>query len=691
MLSLIKKFSLSQMFMSKSIFSFIRLFRMEQLIKRSNLFNIPYYKRRYDLRPGTNAIRHYLIKGADANNFPNEWFDTAWYKINYDDVALSGVNPFVHYIQHGREEGRATNRMQFHSQEINGLGADKEHIVQMLWRGFSQYSLKQLKSLYSNASTTESVKYSAIWHTARWFYFLGQFEKALSISRLAIEELDFKVFGKSGVLMHAFCLQKNGENFKSEAFIRRYYQGDNLDEDILLALTNCAGSPYKKLSLLNQIYHQHGLVGLSLSDRYEELSLESLSAEKGLVEYENGALVSVIVPCFNAEQTIKTALGSLVAQSWKNLEIIVVDDCSTDKTALVVEKLAAVYPQVTLIKQTKNSGAYSSRNLGLAVANGSFITTHDADDWSHPQKIQLQVEYLFKNKPVVGVCTQWVRATSKLNFEHNWRLNPRLIHWSHSSFLFRRGVFEELGYWDTVLAGGDTEYIWRVESHFGFNSVKKIHSEVPLAFALDDEKSLTRNNATHIKTMYHGMRHIYRSACQWWHSQDNANLYIALKENRKFPAPPTMISKNNNSMSGDVVFISDFCDGRQSAEAYKIIAALVRDGKKVFLYHLPRPYEKQGQLSSFFFELLLNSNVNACVYGMSLSIECVCVLDPQLLLENQEELATLDSCKLFICAKNEQCFHTEKARNFVIPSKLLEVDIIENLDTLSEYLADKKL
>lgn len=664
---------------------------MEQLIKRSNLFNTPYYKRRYDLRPGTNAIRHYLIKGADADNFPNEWFDTAWYKVNYDDVALSGVNPFVHYIQHGREEGRATNRMQFHSQEINGLGADKEHIVQMLWRGFSKYSLKQLKSLYSNASTTESVKYSAIWHTARWFYFLGQFEKALSISRLAIEELDFKVFGKSGVLMHAFCLQKNGENSKSEAFIRRYYQGDNLDEDILLALTNCAVSPYKKLSLLNQIYHQHGLIGLSLRDRYEELSLESLSAEKGLVEYENGALVSVIVPCFNAEQTIKTALGSLVAQSWKNLEIIVVDDCSTDKTALVVEKLAAVYPQVTLIKQTKNSGAYSSRNLGLAVANGSFITTHDADDWSHPQKIQLQVEYLFKNKPVVGVCTQWVRATSKLNFEHNWRLNPRLIHWSHSSFLFRRGVFEELGYWDTVLAGGDTEYIWRVESHYGFNSVKKIHTEVPLAFALDDEKSLTRNKATHIKTMYHGMRHIYRSACQWWHSQDNANLYMALKENRKFPAPPTLISKNNYNMSGDVVFISDFCDGRQSVEAYEVIAALVRDGKKVFLYHLPRPHEKQGQLSSFFFELLLNSNVNACVYGMYLSIECVCVLDPQLLLENQEELATLDSCKLFICAKNEQCFHTEKARNLVIPSKLLEVDIIKNLDTLSEYLADKKL
>ena len=446
---------------------------MEQQIRRSNLFDSLYYKRRYKLHTTANAIRHYLSEGANAGYFPNEWFDTGWYRANYEDVRLSGVNPFVHYIQNGRKEGRATNRIQFHSQEINGLGADKEFIVQMLWRGLSQSSLRQLKELYSNASIDESVRFFAIWHTARWFYFLGEFEQALNLSQLAIEEFSPKIFGKTGVLMHAFCLQKNGEKSESEKFIRSYYRGDKLDEDILLTLTNCNDSEKNKLSFLNQIYHRHGLIGVTLKNKDEELCLENLAAEKGLLNCENGSLVSVIVPCFNAEKTIGTALGSLVAQSWKNLEIIVVDDCSIDETTLVVEKLSAEYPQIKLVKQTRNSGAYRARNVGLSLAKGSFITTHDADDWSHPQKIQLQMEYLFENKAVVGVCTQWVRTTSKINFEHNWRLNPRLIHWSHSSFLFRRRVFEELGYWDTVLVGGDTEYIWRVESHFGFNSVKK--------------------------------------------------------------------------------------------------------------------------------------------------------------------------------------------------------------------------
>jgi glycosyltransferase involved in cell wall biosynthesis len=663
---------------------------MEQQIRRSNLFDSLYYKRQYKLHTSANTVRHYLSEGANAGYSPNEWFDTGWYKANYEDVRLSGVNPFVHYIQNGRKEGRATNRIQFHSQEINGLGADKEHIVQMLWRGLSQSSLRQLKELYSNASIDESVRFFAIWHTARWFYFIGEFEQALSLSQLAIEEFSPKIFGKTGVLMHAFCLQKNGEKFESEKFIRSYYPDDNFDEDILLTLTNCSDSAKKKLSFLNQIYHRHGLTGLTLKHEHEELSLDNLTPAEGQLNCENGALVSVIVPCFNAEETIKTALCSLVEQSWANLEIIVVDDCSTDETVLVVEKLSAEYPQIKLVKQTKNSGAYCARNVGLSLARGSFITTHDADDWSHPQKIQLQMEYLFENKAVVGVCTQWVRVTSKLNFEHNWRLNPRLIHWSHSSFLFRRRVFEELGYWDAVLAGGDTEYIWRVESHFGFNSVKKIHSQIPLAFALDDENSLTRNKATHIKTMYHGMRHIYRSACQWWHSQDSADLYMDIKEKRKFPAPPTMISKDHYNMSGDVVLISDFCEGSQSVETYESISALMRDGKKVFLYHLPRPYEKQGQLSSLFFDLLSNSNADACVFGMTLSVDCVCLLAPELLLEAQEELVTLFSNTVIINANQEQKPNVEMALSLVTANEPIEVKTTDSLDFLLEYLKDKK-
>lgn len=663
---------------------------MEQLISRSNLFDGYYYQRHYNLSPNINTIRHYLIEGAAAGYFPNEWFDTDWYRKNYEDVADSGLNPFVHYIQHGRIEGRATNRIQFHSQEINGLGADKEQIPQLLWRGLSESSLIRLKEIYSTPSVGESVRFFAIWHTARWFYYLGEFRRAFSLSRLVIKDIASNVYGKSGVLMHALCLQKNGKLAESETFIRDHYKGSNLDEDILLTLSNCAGSADEKLSILNQIYHRHGLRGLTLKSHDEELSFKNLATESEEDECISTKLVSVIVPCFNAGKTIKTALESLLSQSWKNLEIIVVDDCSEDNTVSVIESLSKEFPQIKLIKQSQNGGAYRARNVGLSAAKGAFITTHDADDWSHPQKIQLQMEYLSQNESVMGVCTQWVRATPTLNFEHNWRLNPRLIHWSHSSFLFRRAVFDELGYWDSVLVGGDTEYIWRVESHFGFHSVKKIHPDIPLAFALDDENSLTRNKATHIKTMYQGMRHIYRQACQWWHSKEPSNLFVEIDGDRKFPAPPTMISKNLYEMSGDTVFVGDFSESRVAIELYDAITSTMSNGKKVFLYHLPRPRVIPRQLSSAFFELLSSDNAEACVFGMTLSVDCVCFLDPALLLEMQEELATLNSSNVVIYANRGQKPDIEMALSFVTANESVEVKTLDNLDSLLACLKGKK-
>lgn len=670
--------------------SCFKLLRQERLIKKSGLFNYRYYQKRYTFRLKKNLIRHYLEKGAAAGYCPNEWFDTEWYRNNYEDVANSGLNPFVHYIQHGRNEGRATNRIQFHSQEINGLGADKEHIPQLLWRGLPEPSLTRLKEIYSNLALDESVRFFAIWHSARWFYYLGKYKKALSLSQLALAEIGPDVYGKSGVLMHALCLQKNGEYLESATFIRDHYKDSNFDEDILLALSNCAGSADEKLSILNQIYRRHGLSGLALKIHDVELSLENLAAESAENECISTELVSVIVPCFNAERTIRTALESLIAQSWKNLEIIVVDDCSRDNTVSVIESLSAEHPQIKLIKQSQNGGAYRARNEGLSVAKGAFITTHDADDWSHPQKIQLQMEYLSQNEAVVGVCTQWVRATPKLNFEHNWRLNPRLIHWSHSSFLFRRRVFDELGYWDSVLVAGDTEYIWRAESHFGFHSVKKIHSDIPLAFALDDENSLTRNKATHIKTMYQGMRHIYRQACQWWHSKEPSNLFVDIDGDRKFPAPPTMISKNFYEMAGDTVFVGDFSESRLAIEIYEAIASAISSGKKVFLYHLPRPRETQRQLSSAFFELLSSDNAEACVFGMTVSVDYVCFLDPALFLEIQEERAILISNKVVLYANKGQTPDIEVALSYVTASESVEVKTLDNLDSLLACLKGKK-
>ena len=91
-----------------------------------------------------------------------------------------------------------------------------------------------------------------------------------------------------------------------------------------------------------------------------------------------------------------------------------------------------------------------------------------------------------------------------------------------------------------------------------------------------------------------------------------------------------------------------------------------------------------------FFELLSNDNADACVFGMTLSVDCVCVLDPELLLEAQEELATLFSNRIIINANREQKTNVEMVLSLVTANEPIEVKTTDSLDFLLEYLKDKK-
>ena len=110
-------------------------------------------------------------------------------------------------------------------------------------------------------------------------------------------------------------------------------------------------------------------------------------------------LVSVIIPCYNVQQYVSDALNSVVAQTYSNLEIICVDDGSSDNTVSVLESWKVSHPVIatTIIKQ-ENRGACVARNNGLRRAAGKFIQFLDADDVLYPEKIRHQVG-LFLNTP----------------------------------------------------------------------------------------------------------------------------------------------------------------------------------------------------------------------------------------------------------------------------------------------------
>ncbi len=96
---------------------------------------------------------------------------------------------------------------------------------------------------------------------------------------------------------------------------------------------------------------------------------------------------SIIIPAFNAENTIARALGSARSQSEGRLEIIVVDDASTDQTAEIVADEAVIDHRVRLLRLPVNAGPAAARNQGIAIAKGDWIALLDADDSYHPERI----------------------------------------------------------------------------------------------------------------------------------------------------------------------------------------------------------------------------------------------------------------------------------------------------------------
>ncbi|MDR3695463.1 glycosyltransferase [Mucilaginibacter sp.] len=114
------------------------------------------------------------------------------------------------------------------------------------------------------------------------------------------------------------------------------------------------------------------------------------------------ALVSIIIPIYNAEKNLAACLDSAINQTWKNTEIIMVDDGSSDSSLSVAQKYADG-KKIILISQ-KNSGASVARNMGLKVAKGEYIQFLDADDLLNPEKIESQVNVLENSVNQVALC-----------------------------------------------------------------------------------------------------------------------------------------------------------------------------------------------------------------------------------------------------------------------------------------------
>ncbi|MBC1372006.1 glycosyltransferase family 2 protein [Listeria booriae] len=125
-------------------------------------------------------------------------------------------------------------------------------------------------------------------------------------------------------------------------------------------------------------------------------------------------LVSVIIPTYNSEDTIAGTISSVLNQTYKSLEIIIVDDASNDKTVQIIKALDK--PQIHLFVLDQNLGAAEARNIALSKARGRFIAFLDSDDTWYPEKLARQLSFMEENQ--AGFCfTAYERvvATTVIN------------------------------------------------------------------------------------------------------------------------------------------------------------------------------------------------------------------------------------------------------------------------------------
>lgn len=300
----------------------------------------------------------------------------------------------------------------------------------------------------------------------------------------------------------------------------------------------------QQLASVNRLLGHYGLAPISARQPLAP-ALVTCDAPRADVP---GPRVAVVMTVYGHDQEaeLRAAVSSILAQSYQNLELILVDDCSPDDTLALLHVLAEADPRVRVYQTPVNGGTYRAKNLGISKTDAPLIAFMDSDDWSHPQRIERQVRSLTDHPDAVAVVHNSLRID-----QYGWiEFRQRASRFAYISTMLRRAVIEQLGYFDSVRVSGDAEMIARLRSFYGADAV--LHEPLPSVLMARHDGSLT-GGGTH----YIGWRSVtgdrlrYHRAFKQWHERcraDGRTPYVDLApDERPFPAPESVLRKTEAS------------------------------------------------------------------------------------------------------------------------------------------------
>ena len=183
----------------------------------------------------------------------------------------------------------------------------------------------------------------------------------------------------------------------------------------------------------------------------------------------NKPLVTVLMSVFNAEDYLQEAIESVLSQTFSDFEFLVIDDCSTDRSKEILEKISD--KRVKLLFNDKNIGLTCSLNKGIAYAKGKYIARMDADDICLPERLKKQIGYM-ELHPEIGVCGSWIQI---LNTENVWKSAERneailvnMLFYNdiyHPTAVIKSELFEKIKYNEDLKTAQDY-YLWAELSEY---------------------------------------------------------------------------------------------------------------------------------------------------------------------------------------------------------------------------------
>jgi glycosyltransferase involved in cell wall biosynthesis len=460
--------------------------------------------------------------------------------------------------------------------------------AKLLLHGLTSHSFEKLRGIAQNSSNpyerTLAARELALWHMRT---------KTDEDSRIALEWIARSRRDAQATNIHSklwlleLLCYYNLKDFDSglAAYERAVLEHES-PPDLDLARANFEIEPQGRAKWINQCLMHYNIEPVKLIPDEVQPSYDRLTCAVDLPMIMGGPKVSVLMAAYEAAETLPTALKSLQEQTWKNLEIIVLDDCSpTLNTMRVAERFAARDSRIKVVRVAENGGAYVARNHGLDMATGDYITLHDADDWSHPRKIEKQVHFMIEHPEVMGCTSEQARCSEELFFTFV-RTNFRFIIFNTSSFMWRRlEIVEKLGYWDTVRFGADSEFIGRVKAVYGDSAVVRLETG-PLSFQRQSGRAETEDPITGLDSLAYGIRREYKEAQTFHHKNCTSLKYNNDKEKRPFSVPTLMNdpAARDRCINYDIaIWIQLPMTPAEAKANRKKIKTFIRQGKMVVL------------------------------------------------------------------------------------------------------------